>query len=421
MSFMFSDARTFNQPIGSWDTSSATDMSSMFRDATTFNQGIGSWDMTIVMDMSFMFSNAASFNQEIGGWDTVRVTNLESMFKGAASFNRDISDWNMAQVTTMRSMFGGAASFTQDIIGWDIGSVTDMSRMFFGPSSFNQDISGWDVSNVQDFTEMFGANSAFNQDLRQWNENPSAANTLPSAAEPCGGPEALPSSLIAGAAAGGGVALLALAAAIYGVRRRARDENKLIGSLLRRQNFEGFISHYKSESGPSARILKTIMKEKLGGDSVPFLDSDNLTDLGKLLDQLRSSKALIVILSTSYMRRPFCLAELAEACRTELNIISVRLIGVHEFDFQEVATVTETKVRGLLDEDEWKMLEEEGVSLSDVVAGIKRMKQIIALPFSPNESTTIQSAEVDEIIAKMHEKVKKGSEPIVAVVIEDKI
>ena len=82
-------------------------------------------------------SNATSFNQPIGAWDTHNVTNMYGMFAYARSFNQPIGAWNTHNVTTMKGMFGNATSFNQPIGAWDTHNVLEVTSMcaMFDPST----------------------------------------------------------------------------------------------------------------------------------------------------------------------------------------------------------------------------------------------------------------------------------------------
>ena len=168
----------FNQPVGNWDVSNVTDMSSMFYSecsASLFNQDISLWDVSNVTDMSYMFSGGAGnsndriFNQDISQWDVSNVTNMSGMFERAASFNQPIGNWNVSNVTDISYMFSYAQSYNQPINNWDVSNVTNMSGMFSNAQSYNQSILGWDTSNVTNMSYMFNEAYSFNQDTNNIN------------------------------------------------------------------------------------------------------------------------------------------------------------------------------------------------------------------------------------------------------------
>ena len=166
---LFKDETTFNQNIGSWDTSNVTRMDNMFWRADAFNQDIGSWDTSSVTEMDSMFRSALAFNQDLSQWDVSSVTQMENMFRTARVFNQNIDNWDTSSVVNMTSMFHDATAFNQNIDGWDTSSVTNMNGMFAYATVFNQDIGNWDTSSVTDMEGMFGSADAFNQDIGQWN------------------------------------------------------------------------------------------------------------------------------------------------------------------------------------------------------------------------------------------------------------
>lgn len=168
MSFLFSAASSFNDPLDNWDVSNVTDMTGMFR-SSAFNQPIGSWDVGNVTNMYVMFENAFNFNQPIGSWNVSNVTRMSGMFSAAAVFNQPLNDWDVSQVIYMDGMFFDAESFNQPIDNWDVGEVQSIGAMFSRADAFNQPIGSWDVSNVLYMSSMFNDAISFNQPLNNWN------------------------------------------------------------------------------------------------------------------------------------------------------------------------------------------------------------------------------------------------------------
>ena len=122
-------------PIGTWDVSQVTDMSSMFRNDVSFNENINDWDVSRVTNMSSMFEGDRSFNQPLDNWNTSNVTDMQRMFSLATSFNQPLNNWNTSNVLYMSSMFERATSFNQAIHNWALVQVRDLAHMFDGATS----------------------------------------------------------------------------------------------------------------------------------------------------------------------------------------------------------------------------------------------------------------------------------------------
>ena len=150
------------------DLSGVTDMTYMFTNAHSFDGDLSDWDVSSVTTMYQMFLGASSFDGDLSRWDVSSVTDMYHLFEGASSFDGDLSDWDVSSVTNMNSMFFSASSFDGDLSDWDVSSATNMGNMFIFASSFNQPLDSWNVSSVTAMPHMFLGATAFNQNLGTW-------------------------------------------------------------------------------------------------------------------------------------------------------------------------------------------------------------------------------------------------------------
>lgn len=78
------------------------------------------WDLSFVTDISFMFMDAKNFNQDISSWDVNAVENMEGLFEGAENFNQSLANWNLSNLTGSIAFGSGfeCQNYSLTLQGW---------------------------------------------------------------------------------------------------------------------------------------------------------------------------------------------------------------------------------------------------------------------------------------------------------------
>jgi len=175
-----------------------------------------------------------------------------------------------------------------------------------------------------------------------------------------------------------------------------------------------FLSHRKAEVGSEARTIKNDVLARYGHrwgihqDHI-FLDSDNLSDLTVLLQEVERTEHLVVLLTSEYFISPWCLLELFTAVKNNVNIVPVRILGLgaRVFDFNLgnkfkedfVATLKEQAPKSaddILDE-----LESFGVTPADMEDCIAQLMLKIIMDLEMSKSLRLYQTMLDDIADKI--------------------
>ena len=148
---MFDGASSFNQDIGAWTFDNSyvgTSVDSMFNGASAFNNGgspsISGWNISGFFALSYMFKNATSFNQPIGSWnlDGLQNKRITNMLENADAFDQDLSNWNVSNVTNATNFMLNASglsttNYDSTLGGWSPQSVQNGVSIHFGNSQYS--------------------------------------------------------------------------------------------------------------------------------------------------------------------------------------------------------------------------------------------------------------------------------------------
>lgn len=168
-----------------------------------------------------------------------------------------------------------------------------------------------------------------------------------------------------------------------------------------------FLSHFKEEASAEARLLKMMllneMADKKHGLSKTdiFLDSDNLHKISELLDEVKRSENLVVLLTKRVLTRPWCLLELWAAHQNGVNIVPVKIEcrgADRMFEFGPPADAFQNNLSRKVDRTCIEQVVQHGATIPEIQVAIAELLNNIACNFSVDASERQQKAQVLDII-----------------------
>merc|ERR1712032_1432832 len=130
-----------------------------------------------------------------------------------------------------------------------------------------------------------------------------------------------------------------------------------------------------------------------------FVDSTDLQDLSLLMQHVRKSYYLLLLLTPGVLKRPWCLLEIVTAVQNDVEIVPVEIVRPGaQFSYPDEDFYRDLGDGRLLDPRAARLLETQGVLLPTVADALRQVFMKIAIPFSPHKSANIRRAELHDIL-----------------------
>ena len=161
-----------------------------------------------------------------------------------------------------------------------------------------------------------------------------------------------------------------------------------------------FFSYAQKDCAGETLQLAQHASVKFPGHSI-FRDADVKFKLSELVQHVKQSKNVIVVLSENYPRRPFTLVELHTALQVKANVVAVRATrqGLNQFDFGQVQKdIANGNIYNYLDESGWALLREYDIDLEAVATDLKAVMNVAAGSLDLLAAQTVIHAMLDHIL-----------------------
>lgn len=152
-----------------------------------------------------------------------------------------------------------------------------------------------------------------------------------------------------------------------------------------------FFSYARSDTAGETQALYQAAVARYGATKV-FHDANTRFKLSELVSRVKTSAAVVVVLSENYPRRPFTMVELHYALRS-CSKVHVVQVDSSPFNYEQVRQdIKEGKAFEYFSTDSWDLLREYDVTYEDVCANLTKIMDVVSTEYSLKHASKIQES-----------------------------